>query len=145
VKNWLGSHRLNSNEELVEGVKQGWVQRLQTSLVQAYKNLFPDMTRASVAAVTVLRINLSTYALFMYKKGFSLLVLLAAHRRWELQDNNSSVVTLTVTSEVRGTSMLVLLRRCKDEEFSSTIMTIKCKFIRSNYLNRAEPSLRSRQ
>jgi hypothetical protein len=23
VKNWLGSHRLNSNEELVEGVKQG--------------------------------------------------------------------------------------------------------------------------
>jgi hypothetical protein len=50
-------------------------------LVQAYKNLFPDMTRASVPAVTVLRGSLGMYVLFVDNNIVSsLLVLLTAHR-----------------------------------------------------------------
>jgi hypothetical protein len=51
-------------------------------LTQAYKNLFPDMTSASIPAVTTLRSSSSVYAYFVYKKSFfSLLVSLTAHRR----------------------------------------------------------------
>jgi hypothetical protein len=62
--------------------KCGWAHRQQTSLTEAYKNLFPNITSASIPAVTTLRSNLSTY-FFVYNKIFlfSLLVLLTAHQR----------------------------------------------------------------
>jgi hypothetical protein len=49
-------------------------------LTQAYKNLFPKMTHASILAVITLRSSLSMYVFFVYNNFFSLLVLLTAHR-----------------------------------------------------------------
>jgi hypothetical protein len=46
--------------------QHGWAHRWQTSLIQAYKNLFPDMTNTSVTAVTTLRTSLSMYALYVF-------------------------------------------------------------------------------
>jgi hypothetical protein len=43
----------DNNEELMECVKSWLSSMAQTSLTQAYKNLFPDMTSASIQAVTV--------------------------------------------------------------------------------------------
>jgi hypothetical protein len=63
LKNWLGSQRFNNNEELMEGAKRGWAHMRQTSSTQAYKNLFPVMTSASIPAV--LRNGLSMY-IFLY-------------------------------------------------------------------------------
>jgi hypothetical protein len=63
--------------------KHGWPHRLHTSLTQAYKNFFPDMTSASVPSVTTLRSSLRIYKFFVYDKTFFsslLLVLLTAHR-----------------------------------------------------------------
>jgi hypothetical protein len=61
--------------------KRDWTHSWQTSLTQAYKNLFPD-TSASIPAVTTLRSKLSSYVFFVYNTFFfSLLALLAAHRR----------------------------------------------------------------
>jgi transposase len=79
LKNWLRSQRFNNNEEFIEGVKT-WL-RLQTSLTQAYKSLFPGNIRASIPAVTTLRSRLIMYVFFVYNNIFSLLVLLTAHRR----------------------------------------------------------------
>jgi hypothetical protein len=62
LKNWLGSQRFNSNVP-----KRVVTHRRQTSLTQAYKNLFPDMTSASIPAVTVLRSSLCMYVFFVYK------------------------------------------------------------------------------
>jgi hypothetical protein len=69
----------------MEGVKQ-------TSLTQAYINLFPDMTSVSILAVTMLRSSLCMYVCmsmyvcmykyFLYIIHFSsLLILLRAHWR----------------------------------------------------------------
>jgi hypothetical protein len=41
--------------------KHGWAHRQQTSLTQAYKNLFPNTTGASILAMTTLRSSLSMY------------------------------------------------------------------------------------
>jgi hypothetical protein len=43
-----------------------WAQRWQTSLTQAYKNLFPDMISASIPVETTLRSSLSMYIFFVY-------------------------------------------------------------------------------
>jgi hypothetical protein len=51
-------------------------------LTQAHKNLFPNMTSASIPAVTMFRSSLSTYVLFVYNNFFSLLALLRA--QWRL-------------------------------------------------------------
>jgi hypothetical protein len=44
-------------------LKCGWAHRRQTSLTQAYKNLFPD-TSASISVVTMLWSSLSMYVIF---------------------------------------------------------------------------------
>jgi hypothetical protein len=64
----------------------GWAHRWQPSLTQAYRNLFPDMTSASILVVTTLRRSLCMYVCmyvcFVYNHFFfSLLVLLTAHQR----------------------------------------------------------------
>jgi hypothetical protein len=54
--------------------KRGCVHRRQTSLTEAYKNLFRDTPSASIPAVTELRSSLDVYVLFVYNKIlFSLL------------------------------------------------------------------------
>jgi hypothetical protein len=61
------------------------------SLTQAYKNVFPGTTGASIVVVTTLRSGLSMYVIFVYNKFFlSLLVLLTAH--WELLSEQPSCV-----------------------------------------------------
>jgi hypothetical protein len=57
AKNWLESQSFNNNEKFMEGFKT-WLRR-QTSLIQAYKNLFPDTTNASTLVVTTSRSCLS--------------------------------------------------------------------------------------
>jgi hypothetical protein len=59
--------------------KYGWVHKQQTSLTKAHKNLFHDMTSASILAMTMLRSILSMYVLscggvlrVAYKTGFGL-------------------------------------------------------------------------
>jgi hypothetical protein len=64
LKNLLGSQRFKNNEELMEGSKRGRLHRRQTSLTQAYKNLF-SYTSASIPAVTTLRNSLCTYFLYV--------------------------------------------------------------------------------
>jgi hypothetical protein len=54
LKKWLGSQRFNNNEEAVEDVKT-WMSS------QAYKNVFPNKTSASIPMVTMLRSSLNTY------------------------------------------------------------------------------------
>jgi hypothetical protein len=49
-----------------KGSKHGWAHKWQTSLTQAYKNLFPDMKSASIPVVTKLRVSLSIYIIFVY-------------------------------------------------------------------------------
>jgi hypothetical protein len=53
-----------------------------TSLTQAYKNVFPYITSASIQAMTMLRSSLSMYLFFLHNK-ISLLTacFLTAHRR----------------------------------------------------------------
>jgi hypothetical protein len=61
--------------------KRGWAQ-WQTSLTQAYKNVFPDTTSASIQAVTTLRSSLSMYLFFVYSNIFFLIArFLTAHQR----------------------------------------------------------------
>jgi hypothetical protein len=48
--------------------KRGWAHRKQTSLTQAYINLFPDTASASIPVVTTLRSSLSMYVFFVYNK-----------------------------------------------------------------------------
>jgi hypothetical protein len=60
--------------------KRGWAHRQQTSLTQAYKNLFPDTTSVSIPGVTTLRSSLSTYVYFVHN-FFPLFVLLTAYQR----------------------------------------------------------------
>jgi hypothetical protein len=50
--------------------KCSWANRRQTYLTQTYKNLFPDMTSASILAVTTLRSSFSIYIFFVYNKIF---------------------------------------------------------------------------
>jgi hypothetical protein len=52
--------------------KSGWAHRRHTSLTQAYKTLFPDMTGASMLAVTKLRSSLSMYVFFVHNHFFLL-------------------------------------------------------------------------
>jgi histone-lysine N-methyltransferase SETMAR len=48
LKNWLRSQCFNNNEELMKGVKTWLSKQGQTSLIQAYRNLFHDTTNTSV-------------------------------------------------------------------------------------------------
>jgi hypothetical protein len=50
--------------------KHDWAHRLQASLIQAYKNVFPDNTSASVLALTMLRSSWSIYVFFVYNNFF---------------------------------------------------------------------------
>jgi hypothetical protein len=52
----------------MESVKMWLRSRRQTSLTQAYKSLFPDMTSVSILAVTTLSSSLSIYVFFVYNK-----------------------------------------------------------------------------
>jgi hypothetical protein len=52
--------------------KRGSAQWQQTPLTQAYRNLLPDMTGASIQAVTMLRSSLSMYLFLVYNKLFFL-------------------------------------------------------------------------
>jgi hypothetical protein len=62
--------------------KCGWAHRRHTSLTKEHKILLPDMTSASIPAVSTLRSSLSMYTIFLYNNCFfSLLVLLTAQRR----------------------------------------------------------------
>jgi hypothetical protein len=70
LKNWLGSQSFNNNEVFMEGVKCGWVHRWQISLTQSYKNLFPNMTSASIPAVTMSRSSLSMHIFFLCNTFF---------------------------------------------------------------------------
>jgi hypothetical protein len=49
--------------------KRGWAHSWQTFLTQTYKNLFPNMTSASILAVSTLRSSLN-YVFFVYNKFF---------------------------------------------------------------------------
>jgi hypothetical protein len=51
--------------------KHGWAHGQQTSLMQAYKSLLPDMKSAPILEATMLRSSLSMYILFVYNKMFS--------------------------------------------------------------------------
>jgi hypothetical protein len=51
--------------------KRSLAQWRQTSLTQAYKNLFPDTTSASIQAVTTLKSSLNMYLFFVYNNFFS--------------------------------------------------------------------------
>jgi hypothetical protein len=63
--------------------KHGWAHTQKTSLTQAYKNLFPDTTNASILVVTTLGSTLHMHVFFVYNRiFFSLLVLLTA--QWRL-------------------------------------------------------------
>jgi hypothetical protein len=78
----MGSQSFNNNEELTEGVKT-WLSSRAADFWQAYKNLFPHMTSASIPTVTTLRSSLSM-DIFLVNNKFlflSLPVLLTAHRR----------------------------------------------------------------
>jgi hypothetical protein len=55
LKNWLRSQRFNNNDQLMEGVKTRLSSQRHTSFTQAYKNLFPDTTGASIPAVTAFK------------------------------------------------------------------------------------------
>jgi hypothetical protein len=74
--------------------KRGWAHRRQTSLTQAYKNLFPDMS-ASIPAVTTLRSSVSM-SVFLYIFFISLLVLLTVHR---VYFPNSSHINILIILE----------------------------------------------
>jgi hypothetical protein len=50
--------------------KRCWSDRRQTSLTQAYTNLFPDTTVDSFLAVTTLRCRWSMYVLFVQNNFF---------------------------------------------------------------------------
>jgi hypothetical protein len=50
----------------MEGDKRGWAHKRQTSLTQAYNNLYPDIS-ASIPGVTTLR---SMYVFSVYNKFF---------------------------------------------------------------------------
>jgi hypothetical protein len=52
--------------------KRGWAHMRQTSLTQAYKNLFPNTISASIPAVTMLRSSLSMYV-FLVNNNFFLI------------------------------------------------------------------------
>jgi transposase len=69
LKNWLGSQSFDNIKELMEGVKT-WLSPYN-SLTQAYTNLFPDTTNASVPAVSTLKSSLSMYVFFVYNNFFS--------------------------------------------------------------------------
>jgi hypothetical protein len=63
--------------------KHGCAHRQQMFSTQAYRNLCPNATSASIPAVTTLRSSLSMYIFYVYVENlfFSLLVFLTAHQR----------------------------------------------------------------
>jgi hypothetical protein len=66
LKNWLSSLHLTVIRIWWKVSKHGWTHRRQTSLTQAYKNLFRDVTNVSVLALTMLRSSSSIYVFFVY-------------------------------------------------------------------------------
>jgi hypothetical protein len=64
MKNCLRSQHYNIMRSWWKASKHGFAHRQQTSLAQVYKNLFPDMTSASVPVVTPLRSSLSMCVFF---------------------------------------------------------------------------------
>jgi histone-lysine N-methyltransferase SETMAR len=59
MKNQLRLQRFNSNEELIEGVNMWLSSKAADFFETGIQNLFPDMTSASIPAVTTLRSSLS--------------------------------------------------------------------------------------
>jgi hypothetical protein len=53
----------------MEGVKT-WLSSQVADLTQAYKNLFPDMTSASIPEMIMLRCSLSIYIFSVYNNFF---------------------------------------------------------------------------
>jgi hypothetical protein len=56
----------------MEGAKTWLSSQVADFLTQAYKNLFPDTTTASILVVTTLRSSLSMYVFFVYNNYFPL-------------------------------------------------------------------------
>jgi hypothetical protein len=50
--------------------KHGWAHRQQTSLTQAYRNVFPDATSASIPVMSILISSLRMYIFSVYNKIF---------------------------------------------------------------------------
>jgi transposase len=69
LKNWLGSQRRNNNEELMECVAAWMSSKEADFLTQEYRNLLPDVTTASVPAMTTMRSSLTMYV-FLYIMQF---------------------------------------------------------------------------
>jgi hypothetical protein len=59
------------NVLVFRSTKLGWPHRRQTSLTQAYINLFTDTTGASILVGSTLRYSLSIYIFFVYNTLFS--------------------------------------------------------------------------
>jgi transposase len=81
VKTWLWSQHFSSNEELMESVKT-WLGS-QTSLTQAYRNVFPD-TSVSIPAVATLRSDLSVHFFILWRIDTLL------DNAWNTQEANST-------------------------------------------------------
>jgi membrane-bound acyltransferase YfiQ involved in biofilm formation len=65
----------------MQGVKMQLSSQATFSLTQAYKNLFPDTTSASVPAVTRFISSLSMYVFFVYNTFFLTACCVKAYRR----------------------------------------------------------------
>jgi hypothetical protein len=81
LKNWLASQHLNNNEELMEGAKTWLSSQAADFFDIGTQKFIPDITNASILAVTRSRSCLSMHVFFPYNNFFSLIVLLTAHRR----------------------------------------------------------------
>jgi hypothetical protein len=73
LKNWVGSQRLNNNEELTEGVKKWLSSQAEGSFCTGTQNLPPDTT-ASFPTVTTLRSSLSMCVFFVQNTTFFLII-----------------------------------------------------------------------
>jgi hypothetical protein len=63
-KNWMQLQHFSSNV-LMEGAKMWPSSQVADFLTQAYKNIFPDMTGASISIVTKTRSSQSTYIILV--------------------------------------------------------------------------------
>jgi hypothetical protein len=78
LKNWLGSQRFSSNEELMEGVQMWLSSKAADFFDIGVQYLFPD-TSASIPVVTILRSSFKYVCFLFVISFFSLLVLLTAY------------------------------------------------------------------
>jgi transposase len=64
LKNWLRSQLFNNDAELMEGVEMWLSKQAADFFDPGIQNLFPDITSASIPAVTTFRSSLSMYFLY---------------------------------------------------------------------------------